>query len=348
MFFFPYRGSDASVEGETGVSLIRGFTGIRSDTSAMARETRDWLIPVALALLIVLAGCSGSGGAEMTGQESSADGTQYQGAEAATAEEKDGGSANDFQARQRAVIRTGKVAVQVDSYDAARRNISRATRQFGGYVSDSSEQVHTAENRSWTTGQLVLRVPRENFSKLLARAKQAGKVQKASTSSKDVTDQLVDIEARLKNLKAQRDELRELYEEANDTENVLEVQERLSEVQTDIERLEARRKSLEQRVAYSTITVQLNEERPEREPPEEEKKWYETGLLSAFVSSINGVVVVLRSIAVATAYALPYAFVFGVPVAGGFALWHRRRSNHAHGADLPNVPDSSESTDEDD
>jgi phage terminase large subunit-like protein len=284
------------------------------------------LIPVALALLIVFAGCSGGAGDAAQKADSEAD---YEESEPETKAQSDDaeyqGQESEYEMSQRELIRTGTVSVRVDSYEDARRNLTQATSRYGGFVSDSSEEVHTSGNRTWTTGKVVLRVPKENFSALLSRAKQAGEVEQADTNTRDVTDKLVDIEARLTNLKAQRDRLRDLYEEANDTENVLAVQERLSEVQSEIERLEAQRKSLKQQVAYSTITVRLHEKRPEPESTDtDEKQWYETGLLSAFASSVHGVEVVLRSLAVAAAYAMPFVLAFGVPLGGGYAVWRRR------------------------
>lgn len=320
----------------------------------MAREVRQWLVPVALALLLVLAGCSGSGSDAM-------DATAGGGPEAQTVDQSastgpnadsEGAGSASFQASDRALIRTGTVAVEVEDYGAARRNLSRETRRLGGFVSDSAEQVHTRGNQSWTTGKVVLRVPKGNFSALVSRAKRTGEVREATTSTEDVTGQLVDIEARLQNLKAQREKLRGLYEGANDTENVLEIQERLSEVQTEIEQLEAERKSLKQRVAYSTLTVRLEERPPERDRPADAgSNWYETGLLAAFVSSAHGVVVVLRGLTVGLAYALPYLLAFGVPVVGAVALWRRRESVDPSGADPPDAPESpavGDSAEEDD
>jgi hypothetical protein len=289
------------------------------------------VLAATLALLVVAAGCSGSSGGDAQSATAGGDLAEEAGAETEAASNGDAefqGQSADYQVDQREVIRTGAVSVRVDSYDDARRNLTQATRELGGYVADSSEQVHSRGNRTWTTGKVVLRVPKENFSALLSQAKGAGVVQKASTNQQDVTDKLVDIDARLSNLRAQRDRLRDLYEQANDTEDVLAVQERLSEVQSEIERLEAQRKSLKQQVAYSTITVELNEPRPEREVPETtEENWHETGLLSAFTASVHGVVVVLRSLAVAGAFGLPYVLAFGVPLVGGYAFWRRRNGS---------------------
>jgi hypothetical protein len=321
----------------------------------MARERRQWLLPVALALLLVLAGCSGSGGSEAmdatAGGEPAEQDAEKQSSGGPNADEENADGSANFQASDRALIRTGVVEVTVDDYEATRQNLSQETRRLGGFVSDSSEEVHTYGNRTWTTGKIVLRVPKGNFSSLVSQAKRTGEVQRASTSTDDVTKQLVDIEARLNNLKAQREKLRGLYEEANDTENVLEIQERLSEVQTEIERLEAERKSLKRQVAYSTLTVRLNEEPPEKEPPADAgDSWYDTGLVGAFVSSAHGVVVVLRGLSVGLAYALPYVLAFGVPIGGVYVLWRRRQSGGPAGVDLSDSPQSSEtaSSSEDD
>ncbi|MFC4450456.1 DUF4349 domain-containing protein [Halorussus aquaticus] len=318
----------------------------------MARDTRRWLVPVALALLLVLAGCSGSG-SDASRQATAAGDPSLSSDEAATQAASDT-SNPDFrgqsaQVGQRALIRTGTVSVEVEDYDDARRNLSRAAERLGGFVGDSAEEVHTRGNRSWTTGKLVVKVPKGNFSALVSRAKRTGEVRKASTNTKDVTKKLVDVEARLKNLRAQREKLRSLYEEANDTENVLEIQQRLSEVQSEIEQLQAQRKSLKRQVAYSTLTVRLNERPPDSESPDEDRDaWYDTGLVSAFLASADGVVVVVRGLAVGLAYAMPYLLAFGVPVGGAVALWRRRSADPAGasaGANLPDAPEPSEATD---
>ncbi|USZ68295.1 DUF4349 domain-containing protein [Halorussus salilacus] len=305
----------------------------------MSRSKKRLLVAVALASLVVLAGCSGSGGdagsADQSAQANLA-ATEAQG----TVQESDG-SADDssgesaVQNRERELIRTGEVSLRVESFDESRRNLTQAVESRGGFVGDTDEQVHNRANQSWTSGRLVLRVPAENFSAFLDRVKDEGGVRHVSTDTEDVTDQLVDIEARLENLRSQREQLRELYEEANDTETVLDVQERLSEVQTEIERLEAQQESLQRQVAYSTITVEMDEKPPEPETTEP-TAWYETGLLAAFLESVSGVGVATRALAVGTAYAAPYVLAFGVPLGVVFGAWRRRR---AGGSDAERAPE---------
>lgn len=300
----------------------------------MPTRNRRLLLALALASLVVLAGCSG--GSNDAAAPANGDGAATDGAGAPPNEDDRAGgetrSALDVQ--QRALVRTGNVTLRVQSFDAAHDNLTEVARSRGGFVSDSSERVHRRENRTWTSGTLVLRVPSENFSTAFRRVEREGNVTKSNTATTDVTDRLVDLNARLKNLRSQRERLRGLYENASDTEAVLEVQKRLSTVQSDIERLEAKKQSLERRVAYSTITVELAEPKPDPEPTatDDERAWYETDVVAAFVDSARGTLVVLRALVVGGAYLLPYAVVFGVPVAGAVVLWRRRTATSTEAA----------------
>lgn len=293
---------------------------------------------VALAALVVLSGCgatgsgSGDGGAaEYEQAGGNADGPQATGEPDEEADsggsDGSGGDASDADGSgdavtdDRAIIRTGTVVVEVDDFASARSNLTTTTQEYGGYVSDGREDRREIDDETWVRGEVLVRVPSENFDALLDDTRALGEVQSVETDSRDVTDQLVDTEARLENLRAERERLRTLYEEANTTEDVLAVQRELSDVQGEIERLEARQQSLEDQVAYSTVTVRLEEPRPtpDRVAPD---RWYDTPVVSAFLQSIDGVAVVARALVVGVAYALPYLVAFGVPIAllGGVVL----------------------------
>jgi cell division septum initiation protein DivIVA len=289
-------------------------------------------ITVVLVLLVLLAGCGGSAGSAQGGGGDAATVAEANVEErAADADGGDGGDGGGASARSdgslaagRSIIRTGEVRLRVDDFEAARANLTAAVEARGGYVSDSTKDVNDRGEDSWTAGRLVLRVPAENFSGTMTAVESEGRVLGSSTSTQDVTEQVVDLQARLENLRAERERLRELYQRANDTEDVLAVERRLSEVQTEIERTEARLQSLERRVAYSTITVEMREPRPDRPAPDQ---WYDTPVLAAFLDSVHGVGVVLRAAVVGFAYAAPYLLVFLTPfaVAGGLLYRFRHR-----------------------
>jgi len=294
-----------------------------------------------LVALVALAGCSGAGNGggdstSLSGGDGGAVDTGAEPQEERAADGGDGGGSGDAagagdggvggQVQDRAIIRTGSAEIEVRDFDAARRNLTAAVERRGGYVSDTEEEVHRRGNETFTTGRIVVRVPRENFSAMMDAMRTEGTVLRQETNSQDVTDQLVDLEARLSNLRAERDRLRELYRNASDTEDVLAVERRLSDVQGEIERIEAQKQNLEDRVAYSRITISLREPEPDYEytPP---SQWYDTPVVAAFLESVNGVVVVARALVVGTAYVLPYVLAFATPLAlvvGGFVFWRRR------------------------
>jgi hypothetical protein len=116
--------------------------------------------------------------------------------------------------------------------------------------------------------------------------------------------------------------LRQLFRRANETDDLLAVQKRLSAVQSRIERLEGQRRTLTRQVALSTIIVDLSEPVPD---PVREDAWYDVAIIAAFLASIEGVATTLRAMVVGLAYVIPYVLVFGIPaVAVGYAVWSRR------------------------
>lgn len=299
---------------------------------------------LALALLLLFAGCSGGAGTQESGGgndvsfggeagDGVAEGTV---AAEATAQQTPAprdasGKAGDVPAvrQNRQLIRTAEARVEVENFDQARSRLVSVVRANGGFVGSSTRELNGEGNRTWTTGRLVLRVPAENYSAVIAAVNETGTVTAFRQETRDVTDRIVDLEARLENLRAERDQLRRLFRRANETEDVLAVQERLSDVQAEIERTEAQLKQLRRQVALSTITVRLAERPPERDEPEE-SAWFETPLTQAFAQSVDGVVTTVRATAVLFAFALPYLLAFGLPLVGVAAGVRRYR-----GGDTP-------------
>jgi len=296
---------------------------------------------LAVVLLVVLAGCGGSGSGGDASQATKAGATVTE-AEAAgggsgVADEggDDGGAQLDSgsdsgrsidaraktQARYR--IKTARIRLDVESYADARGRLVSETRALGGYVDSETSDRHTRGNETWKTGTLVLRVPSENYEQVIAAAEASGTVVHKETDARDVTERVVDLRARLTNLQSQRDRLRDLYESANDTEAILQVGQRLSEVQGEIERVQGKLQVLENQVAYSTVRIQLQEQPPEGPVGPQAAAWYETGVIAAFIESVNGVVVVGRMLVVGIAYVAPYTMAFGIPVAGLYVVARR-------------------------
>lgn len=252
--------------------------------------------------------------AEMDAEAAGTDGTPEVGTDA---------SARETAQPRRQLIRTGSVVLEVEDFEATSDEITTLATDNGGFVAESNQDVRTYDNQSVTSGRIVVRVPDDEFRPVYEALQTYGEVEAASTSTEDVTDQLVDIEARLENLRAERNRLRALYDDANETRDVLAVQNELSRVQEEIERLEAQQRALEDRVSMSTIRVDLSEPVPDDDPREEptDDAWYEIGVLEAMSTSFQGLLTAGRAAVVLGAYATPF-LALGLPVIG--ALYRYR------------------------
>jgi len=294
-------------------------------------------VAIAVVALVLLAGCAGAGGGDggradgaepMAGQSGGGGDGGSGGDTSLDFDQSEGGgdsaaSGGGSVARQnRAIIKTGRVRIEVDNATERRARLESRVTALGGYVSASDATRHQENNETWLEGYVVFRVPSENFSAMKAAAGEDATVLSEQEETEDVTDQLVDLNARLENLRAERDQLRRLYNRSNSTEDVLAVQERLSDVQGEIERLEAQKRSLEDRVAYSTLRVEYQEPRPEFARIER-TRFYEQTPLEALGNSIATLVRVVRSLFLVGVIVLPWVAVAAVPV-GVIAVLVRR------------------------
>jgi len=150
------------------------------------------------------------------------------------------------------IIRTGSLALQVDDVAKAIGDGRAAIDALGGYVGASRESNHDDQPNATIT----YRIPVDRWDDALTALRgHARKVVEESTDAVEVTDQLVDLAARVRNLRASEDALLAIAARAEKISDVLEVQARLTEVRGQIEQLEAQRTSLQDRVAFATLDV---------------------------------------------------------------------------------------------
>lgn len=144
----------------------------------------------------------------------------------------------------------GKVRETVD-------RILSMTNAYGGYLVSMS----TGEKEA----HLTVKVPQDKFFMAIEDFSRVGEVFSKSISGKDVTDQIVDLRARIRNAEALEVGLLELLKRAEKVSDMLEVMRELSKVREEIEVMKAELENLERSVAYSTIAVWISEEEPKKE-----------------------------------------------------------------------------------
>jgi hypothetical protein len=163
-----------------------------------------------------------------------------------------GGSAYDISRPDLLVIKTGSLSLQVKAIDDSLAAASAKIAALGGYVAGS--------DRKGDGDQLVAtetyRIPATNWdAALVALRGLSDKVLGEQTQTQDVTSDVVDLGARITNLQATESALQAIMAQATKIQDVLAVQQQLTDVRGQIEQLSTQKKHLQDQAAFSTLTV---------------------------------------------------------------------------------------------
>lgn len=155
--------------------------------------------------------------------------------------------AADFRADRMMIWRASLTVEVYDIAEAVNKAVAIA-EEFSGYVeykSDSGEE----------SASLRLRVPADRLKNAVGAVESLGKVKDRTMAGEDVTEQFIDVEARLKNRIELRDRLRQLLAKAVDVKDIVAIETELNRVQSDIDAMEGKIKSLKGQVDYATVNV---------------------------------------------------------------------------------------------
>ncbi len=162
---------------------------------------------------------------------------------------------------QRHVIRTGQVAVEVEKFDDAARGLLTIAEGAGGFVADSS---YTDEGGT-PRGTFVLRVPAARFSDVVRQVEQLGTVQRRQITGQDVTEEFVDLEARVRNLERQEARLLTFMDKATKIPDLMAIEQEVARVRGEIERLTGRMRFLSSKVEMATVQTEVSQ-KPRKAP----------------------------------------------------------------------------------
>lgn len=153
----------------------------------------------------------------------------------------------------RSIIVEAHLSLEVGRIDPAVRQVANIAVERGGWV-ESTQIFGEGGYRSATVG---IRIPADRRDETMDALRALGRTLDESISSTDVTDRLIDNDARLNAWRTQEERLVTLLENAASVADIVEVEKRIAEVRADIERVEATQRNLTNRVATSLITVNL-------------------------------------------------------------------------------------------
>ncbi|GAB6938569.1 DUF4349 domain-containing protein [Isoptericola variabilis] len=305
---------------------------------ATPRQDRTRRAPLVAALattlLLVLTACSSSGAD--SGEASSGVVADSGGAVAdvgAPEQAADGAAvaksaAEPGAAAAREIVTTGSATVVADDPATAATKLARLVEQAGGRVERRSETATTDDSPG--SASLTVRLPADRMTGAVEALGTLGTVENVDVTSTDVTGEGQDLDARIAALTTSTDRLRELMKSAGSTEDLLQVEQELSERQADLDALTAQRQRLSDQVAMSTLDVEIV---PEPVAAAQSRGGFLGGLASgwgALVTTVQTVVLVLGAL-------LPWLALGGLGYLG--YRWLRGRARPGADDDPSDGPD---------
>jgi len=158
--------------------------------------------------------------------------------------------------QERMIVRTVDMELIVHDTAASLESVRALVAEVDGYVASS----HSWHEEGVLAARLTIRVPAGDLETVLEKLRALGQVESESQSSEEVTDEYVDLQARLKNLELAEQELQELLktrQETGKTEDILEVYRELTNIRGQIEQIKGRMQYLENMTALATINLTL-------------------------------------------------------------------------------------------
>lgn len=159
---------------------------------------------------------------------------------------------------ERKIIRNADLQLEAASPEEAQQKITAIAESKDGFVVESQQSSSDVRSSSRDIVTMTVRVPAAKFNESLDEIrKTAARVIVETIKSDDVTEEFIDIEARLKAKKALETQFLEIMKQAKSVDDALSVQKQLAEVRGEIEKIEGRKRFLETQASLSTIKIRV-------------------------------------------------------------------------------------------
>lgn len=227
----------------------------------------------------------------------------------------------------RKLIRTASITLEVESTEAALKSLEAMATGFGGFLGNTSIARHADGSQS---GTVTLRVPVGKFAEAVEKAKALGKVERVDTEVQDVTNEYVDLDARLRNAKREETEILKLFERGGKLSDIIQIESKLAQVRGQIEQMQGQLRVMNEQISLCTLTLTVHE-KGEAAVAALDRYDVRYHLRSAWRSLLG----LLQGLLTFAIYLVVVGWVFWVPVVLLVWVIRRRRAAAARRAGAP-------------
>ena len=282
----------------------------------MKRKVEAFLI--AVMLVMMTAGCGNSSKMAVEDRATVSSGAELDGEyNWDTDETADTGvtSENGLEAQVengRKLIRTVSLSLETKEFDSVLTNLSTKTTELGGYIETSSVNGNSYSHHSTRYASYVIRIPADKLNEFVEVVSELGNVTQKNESVEDVTLRYIDVESHKKALETEQERLLELLSKAENMEEILTIESKLSDIRYEIENYESQLKTMDNQIDYSTVSVYVDE--VERVTDTGEKGFFEE-IKERFGNSLYVVARGIRGLVIGILGSLPILIVCGGVIA---------------------------------
>lgn len=213
----------------------------------------------------------------------------------------------------RKLIKNVDLQVETEEFDTLLTTIEQKTEALAGYIEESyTYNGSEYRGRGTRNASLTIRIPADKLNTFLSEVSEASNVISRNERVSDVTLQYVDLDSHKKALIAEQDRLLELLEQAENIEDIISIESRLSDVRYQIESMESQLRTMDNQVSYSTVYLSIEEVKqltPVKEQSVGEK------IVTGFTKSLTNVGMGIANFGIGLIINLPYLLLLGVIIA---------------------------------
>lgn len=211
---------------------------------------------------------------------------------------------------ERHVISTGTVSLVSDDVAKARRDVQRIVDSRHGWITE--ESTETDDEGAATYSRLVIRVPSDSFAVTIASLEKAAELRQSTTTSDDVTTQVIDTDVRVRAQESSLRRVEQLLARANSLKDIIWIESQLTRRQAELDSLKSQQAWLSDQTSDSTITIDI----ARTHVAEADKKEKDAGFLVGLTGGMKALGAFAGAMATIVGALIPFAIVlavFGMP-----------------------------------